>query len=97
MLGFCVTAVSAPSEAMTYLATMPVFDLVFTEFVGRGPITGAQLVRHVTAKWPQIKVLVAIVGLNTRFDLPATVRILSKPYSNSELEAAVYRALKLAP
>ncbi len=87
-LGYAVSSVTNPVEALERLEKSQDVDLIFTDVIMPGEMTGADLARAVQAKWPQIKIL-ATSGYteNTlgKVQLPEGVRLLSKPYANKDL------------
>ncbi|MHB1204193.1 MAG: ATP-binding protein, partial [Rhodospirillaceae bacterium] len=96
-LGHAVTPVSNPGLALEALEGGAGFDLVFTDIIMPGPMTGADLARVVMERWPAIKIL-ATSGytestLLGKITVPAGVRLLSKPYANTDLIAAIEAVL----
>lgn len=92
-VGYGVFEVGSAAEAIAVLDENAEFDLVFTDLVMPGAMSGAELAREVIRRWPAIKVLAtsgytenAILG---KIVLPHGVRLLSKPYSNADLVAAI--------
>lgn len=97
-LGYRVTAVETAADAIATLEQNPAFNLVFTDVIMPGTMTGADLARQVLARWPGIKVL-ATSGYTEstmlgKVQIPAGVLLLSKPYSNAELAKTVGDALQ---
>jgi len=97
-LGYAVATANAAEEAMEMLKTGPHFDLVFSDVIMPGTMSGVDLIREVRLRWPAMKVLLTsgytestVLG---KVNLPPDVRLLSKPYSNAELAGAISEALK---
>jgi PAS domain S-box-containing protein len=96
-LGYAVLPVANANEAIETLKRTPDFDLVFSDVIMPGPMTGADLVREVRRRWPKIKVLLSsgytestVLG---KIKLPRDVKLLSKPYSNADLARTVRQTL----
>ncbi len=97
-LGYEVTAVSSGPEALQVLSLDDSFDLLFTDVVMPGGVSGAELARRARRAFgSDLKVLLtsgyprdALEGL----DQPDTdMLLLRKPYRRQELEKAVQEAL----
>ncbi|MBY0510913.1 MAG: response regulator [Rhodospirillaceae bacterium] len=88
-LGFAVTATASASEAIAVLEKDATFDLVFTDVILPGEMTGAGLARVVQSRWPGVRILATSGYTETtmlgKINLPSGVRLLSKPYSNKDL------------
>ena len=100
-LGYTVTPVASAAEALSVLESNPAFDLLFTDVIMPGAMTGADLARDVSRRWPNIRLLmtsgyteVTVLG---KVKMPENVRLLSKPYSNAELADAVTTVLESGP
>jgi PAS domain S-box-containing protein len=91
-LGYTVTPVCSAAEAIQMLERNPHFDLVFTDVIMPGAMTGADLTRDVMRRWPGIKVLMTSgyteASALGKVKMPEGVRLLSKPYSNADLANA---------
>ncbi|MBY0510914.1 MAG: PAS domain S-box protein [Rhodospirillaceae bacterium] len=100
-MGYAVTPVCSAAEAIRMLEQNPYFDLVFTDVIMPGAMTGADLARDVMRRWPGIKVLMTSgyteASALGKVKLPEGVRLLSKPYSNADLSAAFRDALEPVP
>ena len=93
-LGYRVVEVGDAAAALDSLAAGPV-DLLFTDVVMPGGMTGYELAAEVRRRWPQVKIL-----LTTGFARGETEASdqgfrppLPKPYAGEELAAAVRAAL----
>jgi PAS domain S-box-containing protein len=96
-LGYRVHDVSNVADAVDYLESGRLVDLLFTDVVMPGGADGLDLVRIVRARWPTIKIL-----LSSGFPSTDTVsedfsslgaRLLNKPYQRDELALRVREAL----
>ncbi len=96
-LGYKVlTAVNAPA-AIAVLEKLDTIDLVFSDVIMPGGMSGFDLVRWVRANKPSVKTLVTSgftgeVAKNGNSDLDG-VEVLRKPYAIAELARAVREAL----
>ncbi len=96
-MGHRVTPAATAFEALGILQKNAAFDLVFTDIIMPGALTGADLAREVLKQWPSVKVL-ATSGYteNTllgKVQVPAGVRLLTKPYSSADLKLAITETL----
>ena len=96
-LGYRTAAVGDGREALEYVESGQPFDLLFTDVVMPGGMTGRQLADEVSSRQPGTKILYtsgytenAIVH-HGRLD--QGVMLLSKPYRKSELARLVRLAL----
>jgi signal transduction histidine kinase len=96
-LGYRTVAATNGQDALAHLDSGRPFDLLFTDVVMPGGITGRQLADEVVRRRPGAKVLYtsgytenAIVHQGR---LDSGVMLLSKPYRKSELSSMVRRAL----
>jgi PAS domain S-box-containing protein len=96
-LGYRTVAATNGQEALAHVESGRPFDLLFTDVVMPGGITGRQLADEVVRRRPGAKVLYtsgytenAIVHQGR---LDPGVMLLSKPYRKSELASMVRRAL----
>lgn len=92
-LGYSVLTASDAHEAIETLQRIPDFDLVFSDVVMPGAMTGADLVREIRQRWPRMNVLLTsgytestVLG---KIKMPVDVKLLSKPYSNADLATTV--------
>jgi CheY-like chemotaxis protein len=76
-LGVSVVEANTADEAWDYLGTGAPIDLVFTDHLMPGSMTGAQLAIHIKQNYPHIKIIIAS-GYMDVAERPAPV--LSKPY-----------------
>jgi CheY-like chemotaxis protein len=100
-LGYTVTSTSSATEAIATLERDAAFDLIFTDVIMPGNITGADLARIVQSRWPGISILATSGYTETtmlgKIKLPTGVRLLSKPYSNKELAQTLTEVMASVP
>ena len=92
-IGFNVIAMENAQSALTYLEAGNHVDLLFTDAVMPGDISGIELVKIVTERWPTIQTLVTS-GYSEFLmtELEATdlqVTVLSKPYEPYQLKQLI--------
>ncbi len=96
-LGYTVFAAGYGPTALARLAERP-FDLVFSDLVMPGGMSGIELAARATVARPGIKIL--LTSGHTEHSMvrngriPAGVRLLSKPYEPAELAECLRRALE---
>jgi CheY-like chemotaxis protein len=87
-LGYDVTTAAMAAEAIRILEGSPPFDLLYTDIIMPGAMTGVDLICEVQRRWPGTKVLATSGYTETtmmgKLEIPDGVRLLSKPYSNAE-------------
>jgi signal transduction histidine kinase/DNA-binding response OmpR family regulator len=92
-LGHKVTAVATAGAALAALERDASFDLVFTDIIMPGGMSGADLARNVMSRWKSVKVLATSgyteSNLLGKVEIPAGVLLLRKPYSTAELTTAL--------
>ncbi|MHB1204702.1 MAG: ATP-binding protein [Rhodospirillaceae bacterium] len=96
-LGYAVLTAKTAAEAIEILQKTPDFDLVFSDVIMPGPMNGADLVREVRRRWPNMNLLLTsgyteatVLG---KVDMPVDIKLLSKPYSNADLARTIRRAI----
>jgi PAS domain S-box-containing protein len=99
-LGYSVTCTATAAEGLLQIEKYSGFVLVFSDVIMPGTLTGADLAREIRNRWPRINILLtsgytASAALG-RVDIPEGIKLLSKPYSNADLAAAVHEAVKPA-
>lgn len=96
-LGYEVEGAESAVQALLMLDGRKDFDLVFSDVVMPGGMSGFDLARWLQANRPEIKVLLTsgFAGDLSRAGEPASVGvdILRKPYDRDELSAAIQNAL----
>ena len=97
-MGHKIVPATTAFEALSIMQRGEKFDLVFTDIIMPGALTGADLAREILKQWPGTRVL-ATSGYteNTllgKVQVPEGVRLLTKPYSSADLKEAIATALK---
>lgn len=91
--GYAVTEVTNGAEAITQLDTGAHFDLVLTDMVMPGMLTGRDVAEHALKAWPGVKVLFtsgyADASVMRTGLVQAGARFLAKPYRGGQLAATV--------
>jgi PAS domain S-box-containing protein len=98
-LGYLVFEAADARSALRVLEQQPgEFDLLFTDVVLPGGISGAQLAAQATARWPAMRVLFttgyARNAIVHHGRLDAGVQLLTKPFSFDELASKVRDVLE---
>lgn len=98
-LGYRVDEASTAEQALGRLDTGESFDLVFSDIVLPGAISGLGLASKLRDEKPSVGVLLTSghVSATYRTEIPdgKSPEILSKPYSLNELAAAVARTIRM--
>ena len=96
-LGYAVTAVASGPEAVSVLSLGAAFDLIFSDVVMPGGMSGFDLARWVATHVPNLKIILASgypdAALNTEPSEGNRPDILKKPFNRSELARALRRVL----
>lgn len=97
-MGHQIVPAATAFEALNIIQRGEKFDLVFTDIIMPGALTGADLAREILKQWPSTRVL-ATSGytestLLGKVQVPEGVRLLTKPYSSADLKEAITAALK---
>lgn len=97
-LGYATLVAADAQEALGILRSGAAIDLVFTDLVMPGGISGYELARRVADDWPHLPVLLtsgyADELVRRDADAIAHLKVLSKPYRQSELASAIADALE---
>ncbi|PPD29246.1 MAG: hybrid sensor histidine kinase/response regulator [Hyphomicrobium sp.] len=92
-LGFAVTAAESGPAAVALLEAGTTFDLVFSDVVMAGGMSGFDVAKWIEENKPGLKVLLTsgfVTEFAKRGHLPeASLKVLQKPYGRSELAAAL--------
>lgn len=86
--GFSVVAADNGEDAMQLLDSGKKFDLIFSDIVMPGTISGIDLAEIVQRRFPECRILLA-TGYSERSLSSSDVRILSKPYDLATLINAI--------
>jgi signal transduction histidine kinase/ActR/RegA family two-component response regulator len=101
-LGYTTVSAGSGPEALTMLAETgrPKIDLILTDMIMPGGMSGVELARAVQARWPDIRVVIAsgyTAGTETALDLTdmhgMNLPLISKPYSQADLARVLNAAL----
>jgi CheY-like chemotaxis protein len=95
-LGYRVIEADRATSALELLATERI-DLLFSDIVMPGEMSGFELARIATAQWPGLKAVLTSgfpeARLRVATDAVAGVRLLSKPYRREELARILRESL----
>lgn len=70
-------------------------DLLITDHLVPGQLTGADLAQLLTSRWPSLPIIITTgYGYNIQSDLPSSVVYLQKPWLPQVLEDAITQALR---
>jgi DNA-binding NtrC family response regulator len=94
-LGYRVTRVASARAALGALADDPGIDLVFSDILMPGPMTGVDLAREVRRRRPGAPILLTsgYAGATLKATDIDDIQILFKPYQIGALDAALREAL----
>lgn len=95
-LGYAVTAVEDGPQAVAVLESDAPLDLLFSDMVLPGGLSGAEIAARARALRPGLPILLTsgFADLHQNGDAPApTDTILRKPYRRSELGVAIRKAI----
>src|SRR6185503_2293562 len=99
-LGYRVTAVGSARDALAALEEDSDYDLLFTDVIMPGAMTGVDLACEVMKRWPEIKVLATSgyteSNLLGKVKIPEGIVLLPKPYSTTALAQALASAVGMA-
>jgi CheY-like chemotaxis protein len=93
-LGYQVATAPDAATALTLLETEG-FDLLFSDIVMRGPLSGLELARRARRKWPELAVVLTsgFPGRSAN-GIDAVGRLLVKPYRKLDLAQAIHDGLR---
>lgn len=93
--GYRVLAAGSGSEALAIIAKDPRIDLLFTDIVMPGSLSGFALARQALSMRPDLKILftTGYSGLAAADEVNSGSSMMSKPYRPSQLLAEVGRIL----
>lgn len=97
-LGYHVVEAAEGQQALAQITADPTIDLLFTDVVLRGPMTGADVAREALSQRPALAVLFtsgyAPQTLSLDTALSRGVELLGKPYRMEQLARMVRRAIE---
>jgi len=100
-LGYRVLEATHAQGALALLDREPGIDLLFSDVVLRGSVSGPALAREALARRPHLRVAFASgyahIALPWRAELGRSVELLAKPYRIDQLARTLRRALDAAP
>lgn len=96
-LGYQVVEAANADDALDILESGRKFELLFTDIVMPGSMSGLDLAKLVAQRYPQLKILVSSgfpgTAISETAGLPATVQFFNKPYRYHELSRRVREVL----
>ncbi len=95
-LGYRVEAAATGAEALEVLRADGGFDLLFTDVVMPGGISGLDLTREARRRYPDLNVLLMSGYAESTIEdqgLPAGAELLAKPFSKQDLNAKLHAVL----
>jgi CheY-like chemotaxis protein len=99
-MGHCVIEAENGAAALDVIKHNADIDLIFTDVVMAGGITGIELASEAAKIRPEVKVLLTSGFAETAMNsarLNATIPVLSKPYRKQDLARKVHDILHAAP
>jgi signal transduction histidine kinase len=93
-MGYRVLEADSAASALSVLEEEPI-DLLFTDVVMAGGMSGIDLARDAQRRWPDMKVLITSGFPETKLNGsgPSVARLLTKPYRKDELAQAIREIL----
>jgi CheY-like chemotaxis protein len=97
-LGYATLVAGDAHEALAILSSGAALDLVFTDLVMPGGLSGYELAHRVATQWPDLPVLLtsgyADELVRGDADAISHLKVLSKPYRQADLAKAIADALE---
>jgi PAS domain S-box-containing protein len=97
-LGYATLVAGDAHEALAILSSGAALDLVFTDLVMPGGLSGYELAHRVATQWPDLPVLLtsgyADELVRRDADAISHLKVLSKPYRQADLAKAIADALE---
>lgn len=84
-----VDAFSFGEEALAFLATNPQIDLVFTDVMLKGDVSGIDVACFVEQSLANTRIIVTSAMHWLRADIPKSAAFLSKPFTVTALEGLI--------
>jgi CheY-like chemotaxis protein len=100
-LGYTVFETGSGPEALTYLRSGGQADLLFSDVVMPGGMTGVELAEIARAAWPQLKILLTsgyseVLVRESSEGLGDGIHLIGKPYRRQALAAKIHELLEEA-
>lgn len=89
-----VDAFSFGEEALAFLATNPQIDLVFTDVMLKGDVSGIDVACFVEQSLANTRIIVTSAMHWLRADIPKSAAFLSKPFTVTALEGLIKSFVK---
>ncbi|MGE3335983.1 MAG: response regulator [Rhodospirillaceae bacterium] len=100
-MGLYVTPAGSAAEALEILENKLSFDLVFTDIIMPGSMSGADLALEVIGRWPGTRVIMTSgyteASAMGKVRIPDGIRLLSKPYANADLIRTIQEVMAAPP
>jgi CheY-like chemotaxis protein len=92
-LGYRALEADQPAAAMALLEAQAI-DILFTDVVMPGGVTGRELAQTARARWPRLRIVLTSGFLGTGDEAIQTERLLVKPYRKVDLARALQESLQ---
>jgi PAS domain S-box-containing protein len=92
-LGYAVVSAKSGPEAMAMLEQGEPAQVVLSDVIMPGGMSGFEVARRVRAEYPAVKILLASGHYDESLDCPGGMVILRKPYSRARIAEALEAAL----
>ena len=93
-MGFAVHVAHSAKEALAVLQRSPPFDLIFSDVVMPGGMSGLELARRVRSRFPEVPILLTTGFSDSLGGRSVEFTVLPKPYEPERLLAAVAEAVR---
>jgi CheY-like chemotaxis protein len=97
-MGYTVFETGSAPEALAYLRSGGQADLLFSDVVMPGGMTGVELAEIARAEWPNLKILLTSgyseVLVRESSDWLDSIHLIGKPYRKQELAAKIRELLE---
>jgi CheY-like chemotaxis protein len=88
-LGYAVSEAPDALEAMEILKNTQDFDVVLSDIVMAGGMSGVELVRTIKSTFPQLRCVLMSAYADAAMDVGSEFRVLRKPFKSSHLRDAL--------